>query len=90
MLKPTHQYAVYIVTNKKNGTLYIEVTNNLERRIFEHKEKLVEGFTKKYGLDKLIYFEIYQHVNDAILREKRIKKWKRQWKINLIEQDNEN
>ncbi len=74
----------------KNGTLYIGVTNNLERRMFEHKHKLVEGFTKNYGLDKLVYFEIYQYVNNAIKREKNMKKWKRQWKISLIEKDNPN
>ncbi len=88
MLKPDHQYAVYILTNKKNGTLYIGMSNNLERRVFEHKNKLVAGFTKKYGLDKLVYFEIHKYVNDAITREKRLKTWKRQWKINLIEEDN--
>ncbi|MBQ4820730.1 GIY-YIG nuclease family protein [Aquimarina sp. MMG016] len=88
MLKPNHQYAVYILTNKKNGTLYIGMTNNLERRVFEHKNKLTEGFTKKYGLDRLVYFEIYQYVNDAIKREKQLKKWKRQWKIDLIEEEN--
>ncbi len=88
MLKPKHQYAVYILTNKKNGTLYIGMTGNLERRMFEHKNKMIDGFTKKYGLDKLVYFEMYQHVNDAITREKRLKSWKRQWKINLIEKDN--
>ena len=62
----------------------------MERRIFEHKKKLIAGFTKKYGLNKLVYFEQYQYVNDAILREKRLKKWKRQWKINLIEEENPN
>lgn len=64
------------------------MSNDLERRVFEHKHKIVEGFTKKYGLDKLVYFEAYQYVNDAILREKQLKKWKRQWKIDLIEEEN--
>ena len=64
------------------------MTNDLERRILEHKKKVVKGFTKRYDLNKLLYFETYQYVNDAILREKRMKKWKRQWKINLIEKDN--
>ena len=90
MYKTIHQYYLYIITNKTNGTLYIGVTNNLERRIFEHKNKLIEGFTKKYGLDKLIYFETYQYVNDAIKREKNMKKWKRQWKTDLIEKANPN
>ena len=89
-MKKTHQYYVYILTNKRNGTLYIGMSNNLERRIFEHKHKMTEGFTKRYGLNKLIYFETYQYVNDAILREKRLKKWKRQWKIDLIEKENPN
>ncbi|BFP42143.1 hypothetical protein FGF1_29880 [Flavobacteriaceae bacterium GF1] len=62
----------------------------MERRVWEHRNKLVEGFTKKYGLNRLVYFEQYQYVNDAILREKRLKKWKRQWKINLIEKENPN
>lgn len=90
MYKTVHQYYVYIILNKKNGTLYIGMTNDLERRMFEHKNKLVDGFSKRYGLDKLMYFEMYQYVNDAILREKRLKKWKRQWKINLIMEDNPN
>ena len=90
MIKNVHQYYVYIITNKKNGTLYIGMSNDLERRIYEHKSMLIDGFTKKYNLDRLVYFECYQYVNDAILREKRLKKWKRQWKINLIEKDNAN
>jgi putative endonuclease len=90
MCKNIHQYYIYILSNKKNGTLYIGVTNDLERRMFEHKKKLVDGFTKKYGLNKLMYFESFQYVNDAIKREKNMKKWKRQWKIDLIEKDNIN
>jgi len=88
MYKTTHQYYVYILSNKKNRTLYIGVTNNLERRMFEHKNKLIEEFSKKYSLTKLMYFEIFQHIEEAIKREKRLKKWKRQWKINLIEENN--
>ena len=90
MYKTVHQYYVYILSNKKNGTLYIGVTNNLERRMFQHKNKLVEGFSKKYDLTKLMYFEIFQYIEKAIEREKRLKKWKRQWKINLIEEKNPN
>ncbi len=74
----------------KNGTLYIGMTNDLERRMFEHKNKLYEGFTKKYGLHILVYFEQFQYVNDAIKREKQLKNWNRQWKIDLIEKENKN
>ena len=83
-----HQYYTYILSNKKNGTLYIGMTNDLERRMFEHKHKLIEGFTKNYGLTRLIYFEQFQYVNDAIKREKQLKNWNRQWKIDMIEKDN--
>lgn len=83
-----YQYYIYLLSNKKNGTLYIGVTNDLERRMFEHKNKLVSGFTSKYGLDKLMYFEQFQYVNDAIKREKQLKNWNRQWKIDLIEENN--
>ncbi len=90
MYKTIHQYYLYILTNKKNGVLYIGVTNNLERRMFEHKNKLVKGFSYRYNLDKLVYLEVYQYVEDAIKREKNMKKWKREWKINLIVEDNPN
>ena len=88
MYKTIHQYYLYILSNKYNGTLYIGITNDLERRIFEHKNQLVEGFSKKYKLNRLVYFETFQYINDAIRREKNMKKWKRQWKINLIEEAN--
>ena len=88
MYKTIHQYYLYIITNKKNGVLYIGVTNNLERRMFEHKNKLIKGFSSRYNLDKLVYLEAYQFVEDAIKREKNMKKWKREWKINLIVEDN--
>ena len=83
-----HQYYIYILSNKKNGTLYIGVSNDLERRVFEHKNKLVLGFTSKYDLDKLVYFEQFQFIDDAMKREKQLKNWNRQWKIDLIEKDN--
>jgi len=88
MKKNNYQFYVYILSNKKNGTLYIGMTNDLERRLFEHKNKIIEGFTKRYGLDKLIYFEQFQFVNDAIKREKQLKNWNRQWKIDIVEKDN--
>ena len=84
-----HQYYVYLLSNKKDGVLYIGVTNDLERRMFEHKNKLVKGFTKNYNLDKLIYFEQFQYINDAIKREKQLKNWNRRWKIDLVETENQ-
>lgn len=83
------QYHVYILANKKNGTLYIGVTNSIERRIDEHKKKLNPNcFTAKYDVKLLVYYETFQYINDAIDREKQLKKWNRQWKINLIEGEN--
>ena len=81
-------YYTYILTNKKNGTFYVGVTSNLQKRIFEHKEGLVRGFTKKYDVKILVYFEVYQDIRDAIWKEKLIKKWKRPFKINAIEKMN--
>ncbi len=81
-------YYVYIVSSKKYGTLYTGITNNLVRRIYEHKESLLGGFTKKYKIYHLVYYEIHGDVREAILREKQIKKWNRDWKISLIEKDN--
>jgi len=78
------QYYVYILTNKSNKVLYIGVTNNLERRMFEHKNKLVEGFTKKYNLNKLVYYEGTSDIQSALEREKQLKNWHRDWKINLV------
>ncbi len=82
------QYYVYVLTNKSNKVLYVGVTNNLRRRIFEHKNKLVEGFSKKYNLNKLVYYEVTNDVKSAIKREKQLKNWHREWKINLINQYN--
>lgn len=81
-------YSVYILTNFSNTTLYIGITNNLERRFYEHKNGLVEGFSKKYKLNKLVYFEEFKYIDQAIAREKQLKNWHRDWKINLIKQQN--
>jgi len=88
-MKKEHRYYIYILANKRNGTLYIGVTNNLFNRIFQHKLKQNKNsFTAKYNINKLVYYEIYQYIEDAIKREKQLKKWKRQWKIGLIEKEN--
>jgi len=84
-----NNYYIYILTNKSN-TLYVGVTNNIQKRLYEHKNKLINGFTKKYNLNKLIYFETYQNINDAIKREKQIKGWTRKKKIDLIKTKNPN
>lgn len=84
------QYFVYILASKKYGTLYIGVTDNLIKRVYQHKEKLADGFSSKYGVDKLVHFKIFESIKEAIVREKQLKKWKRDWKINLIEQENLN
>ena len=76
-----HRYYVYIIAGKRDGVLYIGVTNDLARRIHEHKEGLVEGFSKAYYIDRLVYFEQYQYIDQAIAREKAMKRWKREWKI---------
>ena len=78
------EFFVYIVTNKPNGILYIGVTNDLVRRVSEHREGLVDGFTKRYGLKCLVYYEEYSDIREAIAREKRIKTWLRAWKVRLI------
>lgn len=82
------EYYIYMVVNKKCGTIYTGVTNNLIRRVYEHKQGLVDGFTKKYRLHRLVYFEKHIDIKEAILREKVIKKWRREWKFNLIERNN--
>ena len=81
-------YYIYILANKNNAVLYTGVTNDLVRRVYEHKNKLVEGFTKKYRINKLVYFEMFNKADDAIRREKQIKGWLRQKKLNLIDQMN--
>ncbi len=84
----TKNYYVYILASERNGTLYVGVTNDLQRRIFEHKNDLVEGFTKEYGIHTLVYYEVTQDITSAIWREKCLKRWKRAWKLRLIEESN--
>jgi len=81
-------YYVYILASKKNGTLYIGATNNLLKRVYEHKSKMVEGFTKKYNIHKLVYYEQTNSIQSALSREKQLKKRYRKWKIELIEEMN--
>jgi putative endonuclease len=81
-------YFVYILASRPNGTLYIGVTNDLVRRAYEHREGLVDGFTKTHGVKTLVYFEPHDNIEQAIVREKRLKRWRRAWKIQLIERDN--
>lgn len=81
-------YYVYIMTNKPEGVLYIGVTNNIARRAYEHREGKISGFTKRYKLTKLVYAEEYERIADALKREKQLKNWHREWKINLIKSIN--
>jgi putative endonuclease len=81
-------YYVYLMASRKHGTLYLGVTNNLVRRVYEHKSKAVRGFTARYNVDRLVWFECYDDPTNAIEREKDIKKWRRNWKIRLIEEVN--
>jgi len=89
-MKATRTYFVYILTNRNNKTVYVGVTNNLTRRLFEHKNKLNKGFTEKYNINKLIYFETYQWVKEAIKREKQLKRYPRLKKEALINETNPN
>ena len=82
------QPAVYILSNKRNGTLYVGVTSNLVQRVWQHKNNLVPGFTQKYNLHKLVYLEVCESMEAAIQLEKRLKKWERKWKLELIEKLN--
>ena len=79
-----HNYYIYILANKNNKVIYTGMTNNLERRLYEHRNKIIEGFTKKYNVDRLVYYELFSNAEDAIRREKEIKKWRREKKDNLI------
>lgn len=81
-------YFVYILTNYTNSTFYIGVTNNVERRLYEHKQEFVKGFSKRYKLKKLVYYEECKNIHEAIAREKQLKNWHRDWKINLIKSMN--
>jgi putative endonuclease len=83
-------YYVYILASQRNGTLYIGMTNDLVRRVYEHKHDLVDGFTSKYGVHRLVWYEIAASPYVAITREKRLKEWNRAWKIRLIEESNPN
>ncbi|MBI4097055.1 MAG: GIY-YIG nuclease family protein [Candidatus Levybacteria bacterium] len=80
-------YFVYIIGNTR-PTLYIGVTNNLVRRVYEHKQGFVDGFTKKYNLNKLLYFEVFDNIENAIVREKQLKHWNRDWKLQLVKKEN--
>jgi putative endonuclease len=84
------QPAVYLLSSKRNGTLYVGVTSNLVKRVWEHRNNLVEGFTKRYGVHQLVWYELHASMDSAIKREKRLKDWKREWKVHLIESTNPN
>ena len=84
------QPCVYILSSKRNGTLYVGVTSNLVRRVYEHKKHLVAGITKRSGLTRLVWYETHETMESAIMREKQLKKWNRSWKIHLIESQNRN
>ena len=81
-------YYVYILASKRNGTLYIGVTNNLRRRIDEHKQKITQGFTSKYNVSMLVWFDSTESIESALVKEKQLKKWNRAWKIKIIEEKN--
>ena len=81
-------FYVYILASQRNGTLYIGMTSDLVRRVWEHKQKVVEGFSSIYGVDKLVYYEVHDTAEGAIVREKRLKKWNRVWKVRVIEEMN--
>ena len=84
------EYFIYILASRRNGTLYVGMTSNLIRRVYEHKQKVADGFTKKYNVNILVYYESGSGIKSALLREKQIKTWKRDWKLRLIEGLNPN
>ena len=81
-------YFVYILASKPRGTLYVGVTNNLIRRVFEHKNNLIEGFTERYDVNLLVWYELSESIESAIAYEKKLKRWRREWKIEMIEEQN--
>ncbi len=87
-LRVSKQPAVYILASERNGTLYIGVTSDLPKRVWEHKNDVVEGFTKRYSVHRLVYYELHEDMESAIRREKQMKKWNRAWKLELIEKQN--
>lgn len=87
-MQKKYHYYVYILASKRNGTLYIGVTGKLSKRVFEHQNKLIDGFTKKHEITQLVYYEPFANVESAIKREKQLKKWNRAWKLELIESAN--
>jgi putative endonuclease len=87
-MKHERTYYVYIMTNQRNTVFYIGVTSDLAGRVYQHKNKLLKGFTSRYNIDKLVYYEEYNDVYEAIQREKQLKNWQRQWKIDLIKKNN--
>ena len=84
----TKEFYVYILAKERNGTFYVGVTSDLIKRVWEHKNEVAEGFTKKYGIKTLVYYEVYSDAENAIKREKRLKKWPREWKLKVIEKLN--
>ena len=84
------QYYVYILASQPNGTLYIGRTDDLVKRVWQHKQKFVKSFTSKYAIDKLVYFEVHQDAGAIVQRERRLKTWERAWKVALIEKENPN
>ncbi len=82
------QFYVYILASKRNGTLYLGVTSDIVKRVWQHKNGFAEGFTNKYGIKRLVYYEIHEDAENAIKREKQLKKWRRAWKVELIEENN--
>ena len=81
-------YYIYILSSFKNKRLYIGLTSNLPKRVYEHKEKLIEGHTSKYNIDRLVYFEVFESAEEAVKRERQLKNWHRDWKINLVQERN--